>query len=65
MRPSFTPILLRGITLLVLVCGVGCRANPDSESSFSVPSFGRVPDQWEPEITEVADPVDEDLDLGF
>lgn len=54
-----------GIALLLLLNGAGCQSHPESEGSFSIPRFGGVPDQWEPELVEAMDIDEEDPELGL
>lgn len=57
--------LFGGVVLLLILCGPGCQSNPESEGTFAVPSFGGVPDQWEPEIVDTIDLDDEEPELGL
>ena len=70
MRRFPARILAGGMALLLLVTSVGCRTNPESESglsesSLAVPNFSGIPDQWEPEVTETVDPIEDELELGL
>ncbi len=70
MRPFPTWILMMGVTLSVVLTSVGCRTNSEgdgviSESSFAVPNFSGIPEQWEPEVTQSVDSPEDEADLGL
>lgn len=64
MRQHLTQIV-RVVALLLLLTGAGCQSHPESEGAFSIPSFGGVPDQWEPEMVDSMNIDDEDPEIGL